>query len=434
MFFWLLSGIAVLKAKLAHHAHINVSLLPLNQEFSNYLLEEKSKGRKIFLATASNEAYAKEIVKHSNVFDGYIASTDTLNLKGKEKLKKISEISENFAYAGNDEIDFNLFEKAQESLLVNPSYGARKKAHRYKIHRCFDSVPSDIKVWVKLLRIYQWVKNFLIFVPLIVSGNFMNYLDVFATFAAFFAFSLLASSTYLLNDLLDLESDRAHARKKYRPLAAGTISIKNALVVGCLLFFSSLTIAFYFNLAFVIVMLSYLLLTLFYSFKLKQYVGMDVVCLALLYTIRIVAGAAVIGVLVSFWLFAFSVFVFLSLALIKRCAELKAMLKSGKERVKGRDYTVDDFVVLESFGTSSAMLAVLKYCFYINNNVLTNQYQQPNILWLIVPGLCYWLMRMWIKTHRGEMHDDPIVFSMKDKGSLITISFWGFVTLAAQLL
>ncbi|MBN7818454.1 UbiA family prenyltransferase [Bowmanella sp. Y57] len=431
---WLIKGKATLKSKLSEHAEINTSTLPLNQEFISYLVEEKRKGRKLYLATASNEKYAKEIVKNTDIFDGYISSCDAINLKGKAKLLRIKEISEKFSYAGNDLVDFEIFEEASESLLVNPTKKAKKRAKKIPINRVFDEHKSNTKVWAKQLRVHQWLKNLLVFVPVVVSGGFTDFNNVITIISAFLAFSFLASSTYILNDLLDLESDRVHKRKKNRPLAAGTISIKNGVFASLFLLSTSVLIATYLGYNFSLVLIAYLFLTLFYSFKIKQYIGMDVVALALLYTIRILAGAAAINVIVSFWLFAFSIFVFLSLALVKRCSEIQSMEAEGKQRANGRDYEINDYAVLESFGTSSAMLAVLMFCFYINNNVLTNQYQQPNILWLIVPALCYWLMRMWIKTHRGEMHDDPIVFSLKDKGSLVTIGFCGLIAIAAQIL
>ena len=211
-------------------------------------------------------------------------------------------------------------------------------------------------------------------------------------------------------------------------------SIINAKIVAAILFFFAFGLTSVLDGLFVFVLAGYLILTLIYSFKIKQYIGLDVITLATLYTVRIFAGAVILDVPVSFWLFAFSMFVFLSLALIKRCAELKSFEEQNKTHAIGRDYNVLDYSVLMNLGTSSAMLSVLMFCFYVNSNVLTNQYQQPTLLWLIVPALCYWLMRMWIKMHRGEMHDDPIVFSLKDKGSLITIGFIGLIALLAQLL
>ncbi|UUM32245.1 UbiA family prenyltransferase [Vibrio japonicus] len=433
-FFWLFKGKSYIKYQLSKHADIDVINLPLNTEFFSFLQTEKSKGRRIYLATASNERYAQEVVNHHKVFDDYISSNQSVNLKGKDKLKKIKEISPRFLYAGNDAVDFDIFAHAEESVLVNPSYNAQKKATKFKVDKTFDVSPTSIKVWFKQLRVHQWLKNLLIFVPLMVSGGFTDINNITTAVYAFFAFSFLASATYILNDLLDLESDRAHSQKKFRPLAAGTISIKNGVLAGFILLLFSFAVSVSLGSQFSIVLLAYLSLTVFYSIKLKQHVAMDVVALALLFTIRILAGAAAIGVVVSFWLLAFSIFIFLSLALVKRCSEIQSMESEGKQRAKGRDYTINDYAILNSFGASSALLSVLMFCFYINNNVLTNQYQHPNILWLIVPALCYWLMRMWIKTHRGEMHHDPIVFSMKDKGSLATIGFCGLVAIAAQLL
>ncbi|WP_136681445.1 UbiA family prenyltransferase [Neptunomonas sp. XY-337] len=433
-FFWLTQGIANLKNQLSKISKIDTKNLPLNQEFFSFLKQEKKKGRKIYLATASNEIYAKSIVDNTDIFHDYISSDKKTNLKGKEKLKKIKEISEVFSYAGNDLIDFEIFKEAHESILVNPSASAIKQSKITPVDQTFDISTASGKTWARQLRLHQWLKNLLILVPLLVSGSFTEIESIFTIIAAFFSFSLLASSTYILNDLIDLESDRSHARKKYRPLAAGLISIKSAALVAASLFSTSILVALSLSYAFSLILFAYLSLTLFYSFKVKQYIGMDVVTLALLYTIRILAGAAAINVATSFWLLAFSIFIFLSLALVKRCSEIKSMEAEGKQLAKGRDYNIEDYAVLKSFGTSSAMLALLMFCFYINNNVLTNQYHQPDILWLIVPALCYWLMRMWIKTHRGEMHDDPIVFSLKDKGSLITIGFCCLIAITAQIL
>lgn len=432
--FWLLKGKAYLKYQLSLHSEVKARSLPLNKEFYSFLLTQKKNGRKLYLATATNEKFARAIIDNDRIFDGYISSTEKVNLKGKYKLQEIKKLSPNFSYAGNDAVDFEIFQEAEQKLLVNPSYAARKKISQAPVTQVFDLNYFDSKAWLKQLRVHQWLKNLLIFVPLFVAGQFTNIYNIAIIACAFFAFSLLASATYIINDLLDLESDRAHSRKRNRPLASGQISIQQGMLASLVLFVVSISLSLVIGLPFFYVILMYLCLTLFYSFKVKQYIAMDVLTLALLYTIRIFAGAAAIGVVASFWLIAFSIFVFLSLALVKRCSEIQSMGVEGKKRAKGRDYTVEDYAVLKSFGASSAMMAVLMFCFYINNNVLTDQYQQPNLLWLIVPALCYWLMRMWIKTHRGEMHDDPIVFSFTDKGSLTTIGFCALITVVAQIL
>lgn len=431
---WLTKGKSYLKFKLSELADITIELLPLNQEFYSFLVHEKEKGREIILATASNDKYAQKICSTFNLFQSYISSDKDTNLKGKNKLLKIKTLSDKYSYAGNSAEDFILFEDAEESYLVNPTDSAKKLALKSVPDKIFDMEKTAPKVWLKQFRIHQWVKNFLIFVPLLVSGSFLNINSIFLSLLGFISFGCLASATYIINDLIDLDSDRSHERKKHRPLAAGKISIINGIIAAIGLFVLSFIIALLVDGLFIYVLTAYLIITLIYSFKIKQYIGMDVITLAALYTIRILAGASILNVAVSFWLFSFSMFVFFSLALVKRCAELKSFEQNNKTSTKGRDYNVQDYMMLMNFGVSSAMLSVLMFSFYVNDNVMENQYQQPTILWLILPALCYWMMRMWIKTHRGEMHDDPIVFSLKDKGSLLTIGFIGLTALLAQIL
>lgn len=433
-FVWLLKGRSYLKSKLSARADINTELLPLNPHFYAFLLEEKAKGREIILATASDKKYADGIYQHFDIFDSFISSDGETNLKGEAKLARIQSMSQRFAYAGNASEDFVLFDKAAETYLVNPTRKAQKMADKGSFTQVFDDDTEMVRAWGKQLRLHQWLKNLLIFVPLLVSGSFIQPSLVMLAALGFVSFSLLASGTYIINDLLDLDADRSHQRKRFRPLAAGIISIIDAKVAVILLTGFAFSLATMVSVQFSLVLLVYLVLTLSYSLAIKQYIGLDVITLASLYTIRILAGAVLLGVTVSFWLLSFSMFVFLSLALVKRCAELKSFESEGKTVTKGRDYNVLDYGILANLGTASAMLSVLMFCFYVNSNVLTDQYQQPSLLWLIVPALCYWMMRMWIKTHRGEMHDDPIVFSLKDRGSKITIGFIGLTALLAQTL
>ncbi len=299
--------------------------------------------------------------------------------------------------------------------------------------KIFDEKKFSFKTIIKQIRIHHWLKNSLIFIPLLVSKNYVNPHLLFLSIVGFFSFNCLASSTYIVNDLLDLDSDRQHERKKHRPLANSSITILNGILMAFALFLISFAIALTLG-KFIYVLIIYLLITLFYSFKIKQYVGLDIIALASLYTIRIIAGAAIINVIVSFWLLCFSMFIFFSLALIKRCAEIKSLEADHLVEVKGRDYNAQDYLILVSMGVSSGLLAILMFCFYIQSDVILNQYQEPALLWLIVPALAYWLIRMWIKTHRGEMHDDPIVFSTTDKGSLLTIVFMVVITILGHYL
>jgi 4-hydroxybenzoate polyprenyltransferase len=431
--FWIFKGVAYLKFKLSEGFTFDATLLPLNKDFYQFLVDEKAKGREIILATASNEAIAVEIVNSYPIFSSSVSSNEALNMKGEEKLKRILEMNSVFAYAGNSADDFKIFPFAAESILVAPTREAKRLKETIHFSAEFNDDPIRTTLWIKQLRMHQWLKNLLIFVPMLVSQSYtLN--SIFVTTLAFLAFCFLASSTYIFNDLLDLESDRRHLRKRYRPLAAGNISIQHGIFVSGLLFLMSVIVASFLNKVFLGYLLVYLVSTLAYSLKFKKYIGIDVILLASLYTVRILAGAAVIGVPLSFWLLSFSMFIFFSLALVKRCAELKSLMQAGEKATSGRDYNTADYEVLLGLGTSSSLMSVLMYCFYANNNVLTKQYQEPTILWIAIPALAYWLSRMWIKTHRGEMLDDPIVYSLKDRGSLITIFFIVVVTLLAQIL
>ncbi len=431
---WLLKGKAHLKHQLSNRAEIDVALIPLNADFYSFLIKEKEKNRQIILATASTEKYAKAFCKSYKLFDSYISSDERTNLKERAKLEQITSVTNKFAYAGNSCADHSILKSATDKYLVNPGKKAKKTLSDILFSETYDDHTPNFRTWLKQLRIHQWLKNLLIFVPLLVSGLYTNYEFIILSVLGFFSFSFLASATYIVNDLLDLESDRSHARKKHRPLASGQISIASGITMAAILLLSAFAIAMTIRGLFVFVLLGYLTLTLTYSFKIKEYVGADVITLASLYTLRILAGTAILNVTVSFWLLSFSMFVFLSLALIKRCSELKLLERQEKTHAQGRDYNIGDFNLLMSFGTSSALLSVLMFCFYINSSVLTDQYQTPDLLWIIIPAFSYWLLRMWIKTNRGEMHDDPIIFTFKDKGSKITIGFIIFITILAQIL
>lgn len=274
------------------------------------------------------------------------------------------------------------------------------------------------KSWLQAIRVHQWLKNLLLFVPLLTSFSRTDSLEsVGIVLVAFVAFSLAASSTYILNDLYDLESDRLHPRKRHRPFASGAIPIHEG-VVGCTLLMSgSIVLSWAVDAKFLAMLLGYVLLTTVYSLRLKSRVMADVVMLALLYTYRVLTGAVVIDVAVTPSLLGFSIFIFLSLALVKRCAELIALKREGKDRVPGRDYGTEDLQVLWSLGTGASLCAVVVFGLYIGSPVTQERYASVSFLWGIAVGLIYWLSRLWVKTARGEMHDDPIVFAMIDNGS-----------------
>ncbi len=431
--FWLLKGKAHFKSKIANIVEPDFSVLPYNTPFIDFLRKEKEKGRALYLATASNIHYAESVAEYTGIFDGVIASNEENNLKGKNKLKACQEISPKFAYAGDSVADFDIFEQAVESHLVNPTRKALAMVNKHPVTKIWQREKVSFKTWLKAIRLHQWLKNLLLFVPLFVSGQYIEIASLIQVSIGFVAFGLLASATYIVNDLLDLDADRQHPRKKRRPFASGELSIIDGFIVIALLLFLVFLLAGFTPVGFQLSLVAYLIFTLIYSFFLKYYVIADVISLAGLFTLRIIAGALILEVSLSFWLLAFSMFIFFSLALVKRCAEIKMLEKSGQYKSSGRDYNVSDYELMQSLGVTSAFMAILLMAFYVHDAYAGDIYSQPVMLWLTLPAFVYWLCRMWLKTSRSEMHDDPIIFSLKDRGSVITIAFICLVTLAAKL-
>jgi len=432
--FWLCQGKLKFKNKISKYALPNFQLLPLNSEFVSFVRDEKAKNRTVILATASTERYAKAFAEELGIFDDVLSSSETVNLKSKAKLSAILSKYEEFDYAGDSSADEPLFKLARRSHLVNATPRLINKYGAQESITVWGERKETLKDWVSQLRIYQWVKNFLLFVPVFVSHQYIDASSIVTTFLGFISIGLLASSTYVLNDILDLDSDRLHARKKSRPFASGKISIKNGVVCGGILFVASLILAASISTNYLLILLCYLVTTLAYSLYLKSYALIDTIILAGLYTIRIVAGTILIEVDLSFWLLAFSMFTFYSLALVKRCSEISSLRDEGKLSASGRDYHIGDYNLLQSFGVGSALLALLTLMFYIENSFQADFYNEPQLLWFILPAFAYFFMRIWLKTSRSEMHDDPIVFALKDKGSLITVAFIVSVTVIARLI
>ena len=282
----------------------------------------------------------------------------------------------------------------------------------------------SIRDWALELRLHQWVKNILIFVPLILTHRFDDLEALLSVFIGFFVFGLVASANYLINDFMDLDSDRKHPTKKNRPLASGRLSVRSAVITILILLGSSLTFIFLLPPMFFGIIALYLFIAIFYSLVLKQIVVIDVIVLAGLYSMRIIAGAFLINTNPTFWLLAFSMFLFLSLALIKRYSELKLIKDSSRETgnnsIDGRNYVLEDMSILQSIGSGSGLLAVLVFALYINSPEIKMLYEIPEILWFALPVLLFWISRMWLLTNRGLMHEDPVVFALTDRLSLFS--------------
>ena len=423
-FFLLFKGKSVLKSEVAKVINIDVAILPYNKDVIDYIKREKKSGRRVVLATATNMKYAVEISNYLGVFDEVIASNDKINLasinKANELINRFGECG--FDYVGNSHADIKVWSKAANSIVVNPDRGVLAKAKAIgNVTSVIDNRPNFLRTLIKALRVHQWAKNVLILVPLAAAHQLTDMKQLTTALMAFLLFSLCASTVYLLNDLLDLEDDRHHKKKYKRPFASGELDLRlGVILIPFLLLVVALCSALYLPFEFVVVLATYYVLTLLYSFKLKQVVMLDVIMLALLYTIRIVAGGAVLGIDLTFWLLAFSMFIFLSLALVKRYAELYAVKQDGDIKARGRGYHSSDLELISSLGASSGYLSVLVLSLYINQSSTVSMYTQPMLIWLACPLLLFWISRTWLLTHRGQMHDDPVLFAIKDKVSLYT--------------
>jgi HAD superfamily hydrolase (TIGR01549 family) len=433
---WLMTGRASLKARLAAVARPEVATLPYNDMLIAHLKAQRAAGRRIVLATAANAAIAEEVAAHLGIFDAVLASSDHANLKGEAKLAAIkSQIGEDFVYIGDSWSDLPIWRAARGGALVGGSQRLREAAARStRIDTVFPAPGASLAVWLRLIRVHQWLKNLLIFVPLFTAFGLTRAEALLNTGLAFLAFSLAASGTYIVNDLLDLERDRAHPRKRRRPLASGEVSVSAGLLCSAGLLGFAAALCALLPAGFAAVLAAYLVVTTLYSAVLKGYILADVLVLSVLYTMRIIGGSFAAGVVVSSWLLMFSVFVFTSLALVKRCAELVLLRDTGKTAACGRDYGVSDLTVLWPLGSSTATAAVVVFCLFVSAADTQARYQWPGLLWLVCIALIYWLGRLWIKTARGEMHDDPLVYALKDRGSRLSIVAMLALVVAARLI
>lgn len=290
---------------------------------------------------------------------------------------------------------------------------------------------SGIRDWLKALRVHQWIKNLLVLVPLLAAHRYGEWPLLQSAMIAFLAFSLCASSVYILNDILDVADDRLHPTKRNRPFASGRLSAKAGAFVAPLLLIVAFVLAFLcLPMNFLGVLAAYYAVTLAYSVQLKRRMVFDVVALASLYTLRIVAGAAAVGVPLSFWLLALSMFMFLSLALVKRYAELfQIRAAGGEEKARGRGYYSSDLEMIASLGAASGYMSVMVLALYINDARTEELYSNVKVIWLACPLLLTWITRMWMMTHRGFMNDDPVVFAIRDRislalGAMVAAVFW----------
>ena len=420
--YWLSQGKAVLKQRLAQSAGFDASSLPYAPDLLAWLKLQKAQGRQLVLCTASDMSIAKAIAAHLDIFDTVMASDGVVNLAGQNKAAALEQRfgRAGFDYAGNSYADLAVWERARRAVVVNASADlATKAAGQCEVERVFAAPAAGLSAWRRVLRVHQWMKNLLLFVPL-VAAHLLSEIDTLLMLTlAFVAFSLCASSVYIANDLLDLESDRQHPRKCTRPFASGVVPAWMGVLLAPVLLAVSILLANYVGSGFLACMVVYFLLTCIYSWGLKRLVLVDCVTLAVLYTLRIIAGAAAAEMPLSFWLLAFSVFLFLSLAFVKRYAELQVQMLSGKGKVHGRGYLTSDAPLIQMLGITSGYASVVVLALYLNSEAVLQLYRTPEFVWGAVPVMLFWVSWIWLRAHRGDMHDDPLVFAVKDKVSIV---------------
>lgn len=418
---WARAGRSRLKAELAEATSIDVALLPYREEVVAWLRQEAAAGRTLVLASASDQHLVDAVAGHLGIFAEAIGSSAERNLKGVQKAEALTARygEKGFEYLGNHRDDLPVWAAASVAHVVTSSEKLRAAAGSVAVlGRCFDAPRMTLPAFLTMLRPYQWVKNILVLLALVTAQRLGDRTAVWHALAALVIFSLLASSVYILNDLVDLENDRRHPSKRRRPLAAGTVSLLSAWLAWPVL----LLVAFDVSLPvepgrFTLALGGYYVSTLAYTFWLKRRPIADVVTLAWLYCVRVIAGVYAIGVSVSIWLLTFSLFFFLSLALLKRVSELTRIRRDGGD-MNGRAYRPGDLEVLSSYGVSSGIAAVVIFSLYINDHKTAELYRSPNYLWGALPILLAWTMRTWLIAHRGELDEDPILFAAKDGWSL----------------
>jgi 4-hydroxybenzoate polyprenyltransferase/phosphoserine phosphatase len=428
--FWLQRGRAHLKQRLASGVNLDCASLPYNTELLDYLRDAHSAGRELVLVSGCDSAVGAQVAQHLGFFSEVITSDGRTNVKGHTKARILNDRfgERGFDYVGNEHADFPVWEAARERLVANaPRAVSRRLAELSDSVVEFAPQRSRLPALVRALRCHQWSKNILVFLPLIAGHAYLDPRAVGSTVAMFVAWCFVASGIYVSNDLLDLEADRRHPTKRSRPLASGDLPLPVGLLLAPCLLLAGLSVAALISPACAAALVIYAVAATAYSFHLKKRSLVDVFTLASLFTIRVVGGGLASGCKVTDWLLAFAGFLFLGLAFLKRCSELSRIKALGRTHLGFRGYGVIDLPVLQMFGVASAFLAILVLALYISSPVAQTHYFSPSALWAVAPCMLLWLCRLWLATARGQMDDDPILYSLKDRVSWVI----GFLILGA---
>ena len=416
---WASGGKARVKAEVAALAPLDAAHLPYNRAVLRFLEEQHQSGTPIYLATGADAALAQRVADHLGIFSGVLASDGRTNLTGSHKLAGLQQRFPAFDYIGNAPPDLPALRASRSAYSANPTLALRAalKSHHLPIAGQFQDRKPILPTALKAMRVHQWAKNILLFLPLLLSHK-VSWPTLLTALAAFFCFSFFASANYLVNDLLDLESDRHHPKKRLRPFAAGDLSVASGLLLAVTLLVASCLLLPSLPAEFSLWLLLYAVSTSAYSFYLKRVPLVDVLMLSGLYALRLLAGASATNTLISPWLSSFAIFLFLSLAMVKRFSELANLRERGLAHSHGRGYLVTDIEQIRSFGTASAYAAVVVFSLYISRPDVDALYRHSGRLWLIVPFLLYWINRVWLLASRGGLDEDPVIFAIRDRTSL----------------
>ncbi len=432
---WLSRGKAAFKREVARRVGIHPATLPYDERFLDFLRREKTGGRRLVLATASDHLWADEVAAHLGIFDEVLGSDGATNLDGEVKARHLVERfgERGFDYAGNAAVDAPVWRRSRHAIAVNAPRRLEAALRRDGIlAESFPRSPTGLATIFRAIRARQWVKNLLVFIPIVTAHRLLDAGILAAGALAFLAISLCASSIYLLNDLVDLDSDRRHPEKVRRPLANGTFAIPSALLLSLLLMAAGLATSLRLPRDAAKLIGVYLVTTTAYSLFLKRRVLVDVFTLSFLYTLRVLLGGAATGLALSPWFLAFSVFTFLSLAFCKRDSELVRLGTSDVTEAPGRAYLTRDHVAVQSCGIASGYLAAIVLALYLQSDTVRRLYASPAWLWLIVPVFLYWISRIWVLVNRGAMDEDPVLFATRDGATWLTALLGAGILLLAS--
>lgn len=415
------AGKAHFKRAVAQAVELDHERLPLNAALLDWLTQERRAGRPLYLVTAADQSIADAVARHLNLFDGAFGSADGVNLSGERKLALIRDrIGARFLYAGDAPVDAPLFAAAEAAVLVGDVKRLEALISPEKlVLRRFPVAVPGLLTWARALRLPHWSKNLLVFVAPLLAFHNAPPGALWQALLLFLAMGLLASATYVANDLLDLSADRRHPRKRLRPFASGAIAPKRGVIAAVLLLLLTVVLALALPPPVRVALAGYGVVTLAYSFFLKQQAIVDVFVLAGLFTLRILAGALLLPAAPSPWLLTFSMFFFLGLAMVKRHAELDRVVREGGSGVDSRGYTSRDLPLLLAAGVASSFAAIVIFMIYLIGEQYPNgMYRHPGLLWVMMPVLLIFVLRVWHLTVHGRMNEDPVMFALKDKVSL----------------